>query len=134
MTSVGYGDLVAVTPIGRGITILATILGALYLALMVALVTGWLTLDQKQALAMHKVKDQIKCGKSIVAALRYNTARQKRYRMINEGLEYSRGCPSSEDVRRLKDELHRLTKHRADCPEKQQLLQVARQEKRLDTL
>ena len=39
MTSVGYGDMVAVTPIGRGITICATILGALYLALMVALVT-----------------------------------------------------------------------------------------------
>ena len=45
------------TKIGRGITILTTILGALFLSVMVALVTGWLTLDQKQALAMHKVKD-----------------------------------------------------------------------------
>ena len=57
MTSVGYGDIVAVTPVGRVITLMATILGAMYLALMVALVTEWLVLEDKQALCMHKVKD-----------------------------------------------------------------------------
>lgn len=30
--------------------------------------------------------------------------------------------------------MYRLTKHRADCPEKQHHLEVARQEKRLDAL
>ena len=57
MTSVGYGDIVAVTPVGRLVTLLATILGAMYLAMMVALVTEWLILEEKQALGMHKVKD-----------------------------------------------------------------------------
>ena len=57
MTSVGYGDIVAVTPVGRVVTLIATILGALYLAMMVALITEWLILEEKQALGMHKVKD-----------------------------------------------------------------------------
>ena len=57
MTSVGYGDIVAVTPAGRIVTLFATILGAMYLALMVALVTEWLILEEKQALGMHLVKD-----------------------------------------------------------------------------
>lgn len=47
MTSVGYGDLVAVTPIGRSITLCSTFIGALYLSLMVALVTNWLALEEK---------------------------------------------------------------------------------------
>lgn len=82
MTSVGYGDLVAVTPIGRSITLTSTFIGALYLSLMVALVTNWLALEEKQALGMHKVKDQQKAALSIMAALQYNAARQKRYRML----------------------------------------------------
>ena len=57
MTSVGYGDMVAVTPLGRFVTLIATIVGAFYLALMVAFVTEWLLLSEKQALGMHKVKD-----------------------------------------------------------------------------
>jgi len=57
MTSVGFGDIVAVTPVGRFVTVIAAIMGAAYLSLMVALVTGWLALEEKQALGMHKVKD-----------------------------------------------------------------------------
>ena len=47
MTSVGYGDIVAVTPVGRIVTLLSTVLGAMYLAMMVALVTEWLILEEK---------------------------------------------------------------------------------------
>ena len=75
MSSVGYGDVVAVTPVGRIVTLISTILGAMYLSMMVALVTEWLLLHEKQALGMHKVKDQERCGRSIVAALKYNAAR-----------------------------------------------------------
>ena len=69
MTSVGYGDIVAVTPFGRLVTLIATIVGAFYLALMVAFVTEWLMLEEKLALGLHKVKDQTACAKSISAAL-----------------------------------------------------------------
>lgn len=57
MSSVGYGDMVAVTPVGRIVTLSATILGVIFLSLMVAIITNSLQLDEKQALSMHKVKD-----------------------------------------------------------------------------
>ena len=133
MTSVGFGNIVAVTPIGRLVTILAGFMGAIFLAMMVTLVTEWLHLDDKQALCMHKVKDQENCGRSIVAALKYNAARQKRYRLLmnNDTDEY---CPTLQDLNRLKANMYRLTRIHADCPEKRHHLEVARQEKRLDTL
>ena len=103
MTSVGYGDIYAVTPVGRIVTLIATILGAMYLSMMVALITEWLVLEEKQALGMHKVKDQEKCGRSIVAALKYNAARQKRYRLLTNGEENDEYCPTLEDLKKLKD-------------------------------
>lgn len=45
------------------------------MAVMVTLVSEWLELEDKQALTMHKVNDQENCGRSIVAALKYNAAR-----------------------------------------------------------
>ena len=38
MSSVGFGDIVAVTPIGRFVTLWASLAGAFYLAIMVVLV------------------------------------------------------------------------------------------------
>ena len=134
MTSVGYGDIVAVTPVGRVVTLIATILGALYLAMMVALITEWLILEEKQALGMHKVKDQDKCGRSIVAALKYNAARKKRYRLMQQGNEYDEYIPTTDELKKLKEAMHKTTKKRADCPEKQHQLEVKRQENRLDTI
>jgi hypothetical protein len=57
MTSVGYGDIYAVTQGGRFVSLLAAIFGAGLTALLVALITGWLVLEEKEALGMHKVKD-----------------------------------------------------------------------------
>jgi hypothetical protein len=82
MSSVGYGDIVATTPIGRVVTLMATLLGVIFLSLMVAIITNSLQLEEKQALSMHKVKDQMACARSIQAALQYNLARQKRYRIL----------------------------------------------------
>ena len=47
MTSVGFGNVVAVTPPGRIITIFAALLGAIFLAMMVTLLYDWLSLDDK---------------------------------------------------------------------------------------
>ena len=47
MTSVGFGNIVAVTPIGRLVTLLAAFMGAIFLAMMVTLVTEWLALDER---------------------------------------------------------------------------------------
>lgn len=58
MTSVGYGDIYAVTPPGRYVALLAALLGAAYVSLLVALISSWLTLEEKEGLSMHKIKDQ----------------------------------------------------------------------------
>lgn len=83
---------------------------------------------------MHKVKDQQKAALSIMSALQYNAARQKRSRMVEAGEEGLDGCPTPKDIKYLRERMYKLTKHRADCPEKQHHLEVARQEKRLDAL
>ena len=40
MSSVGYGDMVAVTPIGRIVTLMATLIGVIFLSVMVAIITN----------------------------------------------------------------------------------------------
>jgi hypothetical protein len=47
MTSVGYGDLYAVTPGGRTVSIFAALIGAAFVSLLVALISSWLTLEEK---------------------------------------------------------------------------------------
>ena len=39
MSSVGYGDMYAVTPWGRALTLVAVFIGVIFLSLMVALIT-----------------------------------------------------------------------------------------------
>ena len=52
---------------------------------------------------MHKIKDQQACGKSVLAAMKYNAARQRRYRMLTNGDENEgEYCPTMEDLNRLK--------------------------------
>lgn len=46
MSSVGYGDMIASTPIGRCIAITSIIVGAVLLATMVSLITGWLNMEE----------------------------------------------------------------------------------------
>ena len=65
MSSVGYGDMYAVTPVGRWLTLIAVFGGVIFLSLMVALITESLQLVQKEALSVHKVKDQRACARSI---------------------------------------------------------------------
>mmetsp|Transcript_46512 Transcript_46512/g.61625 ORF Transcript_46512/g.61625 Transcript_46512/m.61625 type:complete len:136 (+) Transcript_46512:789-1196(+) len=133
MSSVGYGDMYAVTPVGRFLTLIATFLGVIFLSLMVALITQSLALAEREALSVHKVKDQQRCARSIQAALQYHAARQKRYRLLAQG-DTDEYCPTVEDLLALKARLHSVTKKRADCPEKQHMVEVARQEHRMDML
>ena len=69
MTSVGYGDIYAVTPPGRYVALLAALLGEAYVSLLVALISSWLTLEEKEGLSMQKIKEQQASARSICAAL-----------------------------------------------------------------
>lgn len=47
MTSVGFGNVITVTPLGRAVTLFAAFTGAIFLAMMVTLLYDWLSLDDK---------------------------------------------------------------------------------------
>lgn len=48
MTSVGYGGIIASTRIGRWMTILSSLVGAFILSLLVAIITDWFIMEEKQ--------------------------------------------------------------------------------------
>jgi len=56
MTTVGYGNIYATTPIGRGFAIVAVIVGAFLLSLMVAIITSWFNMDEKRTVAINKME------------------------------------------------------------------------------
>ena len=47
MTSVGYGGIIASTPIGRAFTIIAVLMGAFLTSLLVAIITDWFIMEAK---------------------------------------------------------------------------------------
>jgi len=65
MASVGYGDEIATTPVGRFLALCAILIGVVMLSTMVALISNLLKLNEQQALASNKVKDQLACAKAI---------------------------------------------------------------------
>lgn len=53
MASVGYGDMVATTPLGRLTTIFTVITGAILLSLLVAIIVGWFKIEEEKTEAIH---------------------------------------------------------------------------------
>ena len=103
MSSVGYGGIIATTPLGRGTTILIAIVGAFLLSLLVAIITDWFIMEEKQTDAIEKMEkdscavDFVKCG------LKYNAARSRRYRLLSQGNEDNEYVPSLEELTALKE-------------------------------
>ena len=58
MTSVGYGDIVATTHMGRGFAIAAIINGAFLLALLVGLISSWFKLDDTKQTTIKNIEMQ----------------------------------------------------------------------------
>ena len=56
MSSVGYGGIIATTPVGRGITIVTSIVGAFLLSLLVAIITDWFMMSERKAQAIGKMQ------------------------------------------------------------------------------
>lgn len=69
MTSVGYGDIVASTHIGRCFAIIAIISGAFMTALLVGQVVNWFTLEANKEKAINKIQESRLAVKTIKAML-----------------------------------------------------------------
>jgi len=94
MSSVGYGNIISTTPLGRFVTIIIAISGAFLLSLLVAIITDWFVMAESQTDAIEKMEkdkcavDFVKCG------LRFNAARKRRYRLLESGNEDGEYVPS----------------------------------------
>ena len=83
MTTVGYGDVVVNTPVGRFIAILMIFTGAYLTALLIAVQSNLLSLRESGKSAIVQSTEQKSALDLIVAGLRLQVARSKRYRMCS---------------------------------------------------
>lgn len=58
MSSVGYGNLIATTTLGRFVTMVAILVGACLLSLLVTLILGFFVLKDKQEETIFSMKHQ----------------------------------------------------------------------------
>ena len=71
ISTVGYGDRVPTTPVGRFVTIVAIIWGAYLMALFIAVQSQLLALSDTEKETMIEASEQKSALSAIVAALRF---------------------------------------------------------------
>jgi hypothetical protein len=99
MTTVGYGDMCASTPVGRFIAIVTIMMGSWIMAIVIAVQASLFELGKEEQLSIRDVSRQRGAVKVIIAALRLQVARSRRYRYgENEG-DYQPTGPEIEELR-----------------------------------
>ena len=106
MTTVGYGNIYATTPIGRFFAIVAVIVGAFLLSLMVAIITSWFNMDEKRTVAINKMERDRFSAECVRICLQYNIARSKRYRLLSSGNEDNEHIATVQELTALKEKMY----------------------------
>lgn len=68
MTSVGYGNIIATTPLGRFVTIITAFVGAFLLSLLVAIITEWFNMEERQTEAITSMQKDIQAARAVRTA------------------------------------------------------------------
>ena len=79
MTTVGYGDVYAVTTFGRLTTFVIAITGTLIVALLVATMSEQLKLVPEETRVLNDIKERQAAAKAIQHSLNFNRVQKKRY-------------------------------------------------------
>jgi len=104
MMTVGYGDVYAVSPLGRGISILNAIWGAFVISLLVASIGRVLELSDNQKKALAEITNTRRAAALVRAGvLHYNAKTEMRDAKILDSKDY---VPSAADIAKLKDEMN----------------------------
>lgn len=116
MTSVGYGGIIATTPLGRFVTLVITVVGAFLLSLLVAIITDWFIMEERMQGALIRMNKDRFAAESVHAAFKYNITRAKRYRLMDSGNEENEHIPTVQELSVLKDKMHATSvKFRQAC-------------------
>ena len=105
MTTVGYGGVIATTPRGRQLALISVAVGAFLLSVLVAIITEWFILSEKQDNAITKIRTDKKAVRAVKAAFKFNVARGKRYRLLTDGNEEGEHIPTQEDLLELRKQM-----------------------------
>ena len=79
MTTVGYGDVSAVTTFGRITTVVIALAGTILVALLVATMSEQLNLTVSETRVLNEIKEKQLAAHAIQQSLIYNMAQRKRY-------------------------------------------------------
>ena len=99
MTTVGYGDMVASTAIGRKIAILTIVSGAYIITLIIAVQSSLFQMTKESQKNLNNMAEQKAALRAICAAMRYQVARVRRYR---QDYDY---IPSVEELEELRQNM-----------------------------
>ena len=113
MTTVGYGDVYAVSPYGRIISILNALWGAFIISLLVASIGRIFDLTENQKLAIADITNSKRSAALLRAGIQYFNAKKERTRYerlsAEEKREYGDYVYTDGDLGRLKREAERQT-------------------------
>ena len=77
MTTVGYGDVAAVSPFGRMISIINALWGAFIISLLVASIDKIFKLSEKQKEALAEITNSKAAAASIRSSIQYYNAKKE---------------------------------------------------------
>ena len=92
LTTVGYGDISAVTIPGRIVTMALALWGTVLISLMVVIASSIFDLDPNQLMALKHISVQRSAAKSICDSIQYFKAK-KHYKMLKMQQEKTRHEP-----------------------------------------
>ena len=102
MLEAGYGDMIPATPVGRLVSIIAVVSGAIIVALLIALVIDAYQMDEVKVTATAEIVEKQLAVSACRHALELNILKRKRYRMLNDG-DDGEYVPTPEDIRAKRD-------------------------------
>lgn len=83
MTSIGYGDVLPSTKIGRGLACTCALWGGFMMSLVVAVISNALFLSEKDKEVVDIYREEKLAAELIISGFKYNNILNKRIRALN---------------------------------------------------
>jgi hypothetical protein len=99
MTTVGYGDVYAVTTCGRITSLVIALTGTLMIAVLVSTVSNNLQLKPHEVKVLNEIQEKATAAQAIQHSMQYNVLLKKRYEKKHDDSEEK---PTFQEVRQEK--------------------------------